>query len=144
MKTVFTLLVFSSFLILTRCAPVAATEEELLMIYPDSAAFGINILDTTNVITKGSDFSFSAIIPEKGSLVVRLTKVSSGNWYVNPATVSYWAVSVYDPASQSQTFTSTTVSKTCDLHLEIQSGKYLLEYYENDDSNPTFTRSVDI
>lgn len=144
MRIALTLLVFAPFLIFTRCAPKPATEEELLIIYPDSGYFGINILDTANILGRGNDFSFTANIPDKGSLVIRLTKVSSGNWYVDPASVSYWAISLYDPASQSQTFTSTSVSKTCDLHLEIQSGTYLLEYFENDDSDPSFTNNLEI
>jgi len=144
MKTILTILVFAPFLIFTRCAPKAPTAEELLIIYPDSGLYGINVLDTTNAINRGNDFSFTVKIPDKGSLVVRFTKVSNGNWYVEPSSISYWATSLYDPISKSQTFTSTTVSKTCDLHLEIQPGKYLLEYFENDDSNPTFTSSLEI
>ena len=144
MKILLTFVALIAFFAVTSCGPEAITEEQVLITYPDSGTYGVNILDTGNAIKNGSDFSFAAKIPEKGSLSVRITKISSANWNVDESTVSNWAISAYDPVSKSQTFTATQVSGTSDVYVELQPGEYELEYYENDDSNPTFTYTLEI
>ena len=144
MKKTLTLLLIIIALGFVRCTADDVTDDELLITYPDSGAFGINILDTSNTITGGHDFSFTAKIPEKGGLTIRITRFDKGDWYVDNVSVQYWNVFAYDAVSQSQTFSSSAVSKTIDLHLEFRSGKYLFEFFENDDSDPTFINLVDI
>jgi hypothetical protein len=144
MKTVLPLVLIAIVFTFTRCVTTAVTDDQVLIIYPDSGAYGINVLDTGNAINGGNDFSFSAKIPEKGSLVVRITKTSGGNWYVDQSSTSYWVISTYDPVTKSQTFSTSTVSQTSDVKIEIQSGTYQLEFYENDSSNPTFTYVLDV
>ena len=144
MKTSLPLVLIVLAFTFTRCVSTAVTDDQLLITYPDSGSYGINVLDTGNAINGGNDFSFSAKIPEKGSLVVRITKTSGGNWYVDQSTTSYWVVSTYDPVSKSQTFSTSTVSQTSDVKIEMQSGMYQLEFYENDRSNPTFTYVLDV
>ena len=141
MKTILTMALLGVTLFFSRCTTDDVTDDQLNIIYPDSGAFGINILDTSNSFSGNYNFSFSAKIPEKGDLAVRITKFDKGNWYVDNVSVKYWTVSVYDPVSQSQTFSSSVVSNTCDLHLEFRAGKYLFEFFENEDANPTFIHS---
>lgn len=144
MKIPFILFLFVVAISFTRCSSNDVTDEQFLITYSDSGAYGENILDTSITSYVGNEFSFSANIPEKGDLTIRITKLGNGNWYIDDVSVKFWNVFTYDPITESQTFSSSAVSQTSDLEMEIRSGKYLFEFFENEDSDPTFTKVIEI
>lgn len=144
MKTILTLLLIGITLSFMQCTADDVADDQILITYPDSGNYGINILDTLATISGGNDFSLSAKIPENGDLTIRITKLDKGNWFIESSSVQYWNVFPYDAITQSQSFSSSVESKTSDLHLEFRSGKYLFEFFENEDSDPTFINIVDI
>lgn len=136
------------FLILT-CVFISCSKSDTLtgeseFVYADSANYGPNLLDTSVTKFYGSDFSFSAKIPKDGKLTVKLKKLNTGNWFISAGTETNWTLSSYDSSTGTQTFTAISAEKTCDMKMEVHAGKYVIEYFEGDDSNPTRIKEFDI
>jgi len=135
-------LILSSLII--SCTPADTTTDISEFEYADSAEYGPNLLDTNMTKYYGSEFSFSAVIPTDGKLTVKLKKLTSGNWFISTGTETNWAVSSFDSSTGSQTFTAISAEKTCDMKMEVLSGKYEIEYYENESNDPTRVKQIEI
>lgn len=126
------------------CSKSDTTTNDTKITYADSTAYGANLLDTNVTKFKGNEFSFSATIPQNGKLTVKLKKTNGGNWFIAMGTENNWAISSYDSSTEVQVFTAISAEKTCDLKMEVIAGIYILEYYENDDSDPTRVKEIEI
>lgn len=137
--------IFLAFIIaVTSCTKSDSSTDGAQIEYIDTGNYGVNLLDTNITDFQGNEFSFSAKIPKDGDLVVKLKKTSGGNWFITAGTQTNWAVSNYDSSTETQTFTTITAEKTCDLKMEILPGKYIIEYYENEARTPTRVKVIDI
>ena len=143
MKYFFILAAIVSFSIM-GCAPDDNTEGPEDITYADSGAYGANLLDIYNDSLTGNDFSFSAKIPDEGTLKIILQKSGSGSWLPVNGTNVYWDISAYNSSTGSQTFTASGDELSTDLNIEIYPGKYTIFYYENGDTNPTREREIEI
>jgi len=126
------------------CSKTDSTDDESNIEYVDTGAYGVNLLDTSITNFQGNEFSFSATIPKDEDLVIKLKKVSGGNWFISSGTEKNWALSSYDSSTESQTFSAINDEEICDLKMEILTGKYIIEYYENEDSSPTRIKEIEI
>ena len=136
------LLILSSLII--SCTKSDTSNEASEFKYADTANYGPNLLDTNVTQFKGSEFSFSAKIPKDGKLTVKLKKLTTGNWFISQGTETNWAVSNFDSSTGTQTFTAISAEKTCDMKMEVLSGKYEIEYYENESNGPTRVKQIEI
>lgn len=129
---------------LIRCTPSSSTTTTTEITYADSGAFGINLLDEDVLDYSGSEFSLYAKIPENGDLVIKLIRLQNSAWFVGFSSISNWSVSDYNWSEKSQTFTAISGNVECDLKLEMEAGKYLIEYYENGSSELTSSKEIEI
>ena len=118
-------------------------DDELEIQYPETGFYGDNILmkGRTEYTTQTS--SFQAKLPEGQKLKVVLT----GNPilpYAIWGTSSYnnWAISRFDVASHTQVFQSIDGGHTCELSIHFTAGTYQVDYYENEATSPTYSKTI--
>lgn len=129
---------------LMQCSPASSTNDETEITYADSGSFGLNLLDEDVLDYSGNEFSLYAKIPENGDLVIKLIRLQNSVWFVGFSSISNWNVSDYNWSEKSQTFTAISGNIECDLKLEMEAGKYRIEYYENGSSEITFSKEIEI
>ncbi|HBF19278.1 MAG TPA: hypothetical protein DDW81_04220, partial [Cryomorphaceae bacterium] len=124
-------------------------QTSLIAEFPASGDYGVNLLDPNNISFSASGgHSFRVDCPGQCSQVkVVLSFVSGsgtsvGKWFMNVALVNNWTVQVYDNVIHQQVFTSSTPGK-CDLELLFaEAGTYRIEYYEGNETTPSFTKTI--
>lgn len=140
-----TLLVSSIFIFLSFMSCTSDDDEvETDIDYPSIGEYGYNILDTTNASLSGSDFSFAATVSTDAFLEVVLTSTSNKRWVIVSGTEIDWVVESYDNGTGSQIFRAVPGDSICDLKLEMQTGTYQLDFYENDEGKLSFSHQVTI
>ena len=142
MKQFVLFMIFISSIFLFQCTPASTSTEDSEIDYLDSGLYGVNILDEELTQFSGNEFSLCVKIPENKSVVVKIFEIHGGKWFVGYSTIFNWNVSDYNWVERSQTFTSISGNLTCDLKLEIESGKYRIEYYENQESELTYAKDI--
>lgn len=107
-------------------------------IYPETGAYGVNILNKENDFTPPGNFSMHAIIPEGKALRVKIT--GSFAYVGNNANIGDWTwTQSGGGADLTMEFTSTH-SGSVDFWLLINPEGVSIEVYENGDTTPTWTR----
>ncbi|HLO58432.1 MAG TPA: hypothetical protein VK179_06800 [Bacteroidales bacterium] len=128
--------------------------------YPASGANGLNLLDTTNTISFSTQgiFSLAAILPEGSNLKV---KIVGSSWFF-PAFQENtgWTYGDWNSEEKSRIFTSTQTGEidyriflenayvvNCDSVTQICDTTYesintTIYVYENDDTEPTWSRVI--
>ena len=114
--------------------------------YPDTGFYGVNILakERTSYTTENS--SFQAKIPEGQKLKVIITALNptlpTDVWYLS--SLNNWAVSTLDVNTYTQVFQSIDGGLTSTLLIYFYTGSFKIDYYENDDSSPTATKTIEV
>ena len=114
--------------------------------YPDTGFYGVNILakEKTSYTTENS--SFQAKIPEGQKLKVVVTSLTptfpTGVWGVG--SFNNWAVSTFDINTYTQIFQSIDGGLTSTLLIYFYTGSFKIDYYENDASSPTATKTIEV
>ncbi len=144
MRYIFTLALLASVLFLFSCTPDSNSTETTDYVYSDSVFYGENLLIKDELSYSGVDFGLLAFVPTNGDLVVKITKKSGGNWRVVNTSINNWAISNFDAATNSQVFSSIEPDHWCHLHLEIPHGTFQLDYFEEDDVDPTYSKEIEI
>jgi len=118
-------------------------DDELEIQYPETGFYGDNILmkGKTEYTTQPS--SLQAKLPEGRKLKVVLT----GNPILPYAiwgshSSNNWAISSFDIMSHSQVFQSIDGGHTCELQVQFTEGTYQVDYYENDATSPTYSKTI--
>ncbi len=115
--------------------------------YPQNGNNGENVLFIENETFNASSwYSLAANLPNTCiTLAIRISKVSgdcNGCWFISNL-VDNWNYTDYDFSNDSQTFTSTGATANLDMRIDfLGSGSYLVEYLENNGSNPTRTKTI--
>jgi hypothetical protein len=118
---------------------------ESLIDYPENGLYGPNILDLNKTIYTGSNwsyFSLSANMAKETKLKIKITALSAATWGYVFGSNKNWSVSLYDPVTNSQYFTSTAFGENCDLTMVFEFGDFLIEYFEMNSTEPTRTKTI--
>ncbi len=110
-----------------------------IITYPENGAYGINILNKGNTDFSSEEYSLAANLGRRANLKIKIISTSNGIWFYAVGSENNWTISSYNGT---QTFTSVNKGDKCDLYFLLHSGAYLIEYYENEDSSPTYTKSI--
>ncbi len=99
--------------------------------YPETGAYGYNILHGTDtIVVTEENSSMTAIIPQSSTLKIELKLLSGEDWFY--ASEQNWSVSSF--SNSSQTFTNVNPG-TCDLELNnadtTNIDTILIKYIEN-------------
>ncbi|NLJ82485.1 MAG: hypothetical protein GX330_05100 [Bacteroidales bacterium] len=117
--------------------------------YPEFSTYGENILygEKTSFSDDWSsdwNLSLAANLPKGASLKI-IIKGGLWSYEALPNKPVNWTISEYDFNLQQQTFTATESGKNCDLIISFEeSGTYTIEYYENNSTIPTRTKTINI
>lgn len=72
-----------------------------------------------------------------------VVKGISGLWYLNGTSINGWQVGNYDSETNTQIFTASKTGEVIDFELALsQSGSCLIEFYENNNAQPTATKTI--
>lgn len=113
--------------------------------FPATTDNKVNLLDLDVVtVIPYADYSFAVKMPVTGNVKIRLTRTDgNGLWYYQPMAKHGWQVTTFDPGKNVQVFTSTINSDIIDLPIGFtESGVALLEYYYNDATTPSHTKTI--
>lgn len=117
--------------------------------YPEFSTYGENILygEKTSFSDDWSsdwNLSLAANLPKGASLKI-IIKGGLWSYEALPNKPVNWTISEYDFNLQQQTFTATESGKNCDLIISFEeSSTYTIEYYENNSTIPTRTKSINV
>ncbi len=117
--------------------------------YPEFSTYGENILygEKTSFNDDWSsdwNLSLAANLPKGVSLKI-IIKGGLWSYEALPNKPVNWTISEYDFNLQQQTFTATESGKNCDLIISFEeSSTYTIEYYENNSTIPTRTKSINV
>ena len=129
--------------------PVSSCDEDEVKAsieYPDTGFYGVNILtkERTSYTTENS--SFQAKIPVGQKLKVVITSLTptfpTGTWYIGSP--NNWAPSAFDINTYTQIFQSIDGGLTSTLLMYFYVGRFRIDYYENDSTSPTATKTIEI
>ncbi len=119
--------------------------------YPPTGAYGDNILLPTKMTYANKDNSLEAMLPSNNKVKIVITGKSvsagpplSGVWYVTIGSQSNWSIGAFDPGVFSQTFTSINGGLTSDLKIMFDKGTFQIDYYENDVTKPSASKTITV
>ena len=118
--------------------------------YPQVGEYGENILGTQTEFHRG-DYSIAADLLNGASLIIKLISNDFGSWYFLPyGNETPWEVSEFtgevkgeepNPV-RTQIFSSIETRSKFDIPIGFEPGEYIIEYYENGNTDPTYTKSI--
>lgn len=112
--------------------------------YPATGLYGENILDREKNSYSGNAFSLAAQLSKGADLKIKITSLGLGGWYYVYYSSMNWSITDFDHITKTQLFTAIDSNKSCDLHMGFQPGKFLIEYFEMDVTEPTKTKTITI
>ncbi len=86
---------------------------------------------TVKIVITGKTYSISGPGP-------------TGIWRFDIATITNWSASTFDFSAGTQSFTSVNSGLTCDLKIIFDKGIYQIDYYENNATSATATKTVTV
>lgn len=110
--------------------------------YPEVGKYGLNVLNQDSTNFKFFEkYSFLADLPIGTSLKI---KIKNGLWWYSelPDAPENWNISSYE--NETQTFTAIESGKQSELKITFDQGTHLIEFYENNDSFPTKTKTITV
>lgn len=114
--------------------------------YPATGFYGDNILMKGKTQYTAQDNSLQAKLPDGKKVKIIITGKSvtfpTGVWWMQTATSNNWAISKFDMTHYTQVFQSIDGGLTCDLAMQFDEGTYQIDYYENDATSPTATKTI--
>lgn len=139
------LCVMSILLMISSCDD----EDGLEIQYPATGFYGDNILMKGKTEYTAWQNSLQAKLPEGQKLKIVITGKTvtlptpnslSGVWGMHSP--NNWAISKFDRVAYTQTFQSIDGGLTCDLTIFFDKGTFQIDYYENDATSPTATKTI--
>lgn len=139
--------------------------EQSLISYPDKGIYAENILSLTRTeIVANKYISIDAFIPKGLTLMIKISGLTptdttiyeSIDSVLYPYTIIYnkvawsyswgtqinWAITNFSVENCTQTFTSIESDKECDLQIKFEPGEFLIEYFENNSTEPTRSKII--
>ena len=118
-------------------------EDEPEIQYPETGFYGDNILMKGRTEYTTQRGSFQAKLPEGKKLKVVLTGNPTLPYAIwGSSSSNNWARSNFDVASHTQVFQSIDGGHTCELSIQFTMGTYQIDYYENDATSPTYSKTI--
>jgi len=114
--------------------------------YPETGFYGNNILMKGKTEYDNVENSLQAKLPEGKKLKIVITGLSvtsqTGFWYWLVGTSNNWAITKFDFSSNTQIFQSIDGGLTCDLGMRFDEGTFRIDYYENDATSLTYSKTI--
>ena len=123
-------------------------DEKASIEYPATGFYGENFLskDKTSYTTEKG--SLQAKIPAGQKLKVIITALDgaypNGLLYYAGGSGHNWAISDFDWSTNQQIYISIDAGLTCTLQMYFNVGRFQFDYYENDDTSPTATKTIEV
>jgi len=121
-------------------------EDEPEIQYPETGFYGDNILMKGKTDYKIEDVSLRAKLPEGKKIKIVMTVLTSafpeGAWWYVGGTSNNWAISKFDMSARIQVFQTIDGGHTCDLSMQFDEGTFRIDYYENDATSPTYSKTI--
>ena len=118
-------------------------DDELEIQYPETGFYGDNILMKGKTEYTSEHHSFQAQLPEGKKLKIVITgNAAFPNAYWASRAIHNWAIFRFDIAAITQTFQSIDGGQTCVLEIQFADGSYQIDYYENDATSPTYSKTI--
>ena len=87
--------------------------------------------------------SFQAKLPEGKKLKIIITgNPAFPNAMWASRSINNWAISKFDITTYTQVFQSIDGGHTCVLDMTVNVGTYQIDYYENDATSPTYSKTI--
>jgi hypothetical protein len=117
--------------------------------YQDEGTFGTNILDLNKTSYVKGKFDIEASLSVGANLKIKITALSPvtgilGLWWYDSSSPINWNIGNLDLVNNSQTLTSIESSKTCDVAVLFPNGTFLIEYFEENATTPTRSKTITI
>jgi hypothetical protein len=127
--------------------------------YPSEGLYGKNILipgDTLYERLEGVDFSLAANIGRGARLKIKISSIGSLDdtlndsteyrpfWYYVFGSQQNWKITNFDMDTYTQYFTSIDPDASCDLSVEFDKGRFLIEYFEMDAVLPNRSKIIKV
>jgi len=117
-------------------------DDELEIQYPETGFYGDNILmkGKTDYTTEQS--SFQAKLPEGQKVKIIITgNAAFPDAIWGSRSIHNWAIYGMGTA-YTQIFQSIDGGQTCVLEIQFNVGTYQIDYYENDATSPTYSKTI--
>ncbi len=120
--------------------------------YPETGIYGDNILFKSRMEYNNRENSLQVKIPKKGKLKIVITGhsvsneglIPSGVWYYEVVSVNNWAITTFDPETNSQVLTSIDGGLTSTLRIFFDEGIFQIDYYEDDSTSPSYSKAINV
>lgn len=113
----------------------------MLIEYPEEGSFGPNILDLKTTKLIGANYSLTAFTTGRGKVRVRIT-VLKGKFDYARGELENWEASSFELTNPIE-FTSVIPGIKSNAHVVLNSGSYLIEYFEMGSSYPTKSKIIE-
>ena len=121
-------------------------DDELEIQYPETGFYGDNILMKGRPDYTLEDLSLQAKLPEGKKLKIVMTVLTvtfpDRAWWHIGETNNNWAISKFDMTDRTQVFQSIDGGHTCELAMGFFEGTFRIDYYENDATLPTYSKTI--
>jgi hypothetical protein len=124
--------------------------------YPFTGLYGDNILNLTDTLF-GADpyvpYSLAAILQRGAALRIKITSLGNPGappdtakpfWYYRFGSSVNWKITDFDWNTYTQYFTAIESGTSCDLYLNFDKGRFLIEYYELNAALPTRSKFITV
>ena len=120
-------------------------EDEPEIQYPETGFYGDNILMKGRTEYPSVRSSFQAKLPEGKKLKVVLTGNPTLPYAIwGSSSGNNWAILNFDVPTHTQVFQSIDGGHTCELSIHFTVGTYQIDYYENDATSPTYSKTISV
>jgi len=115
--------------------------------YQINGNFGQNILDLDKTSYLTGKYSLEASLSDGATLKIKITALSPvtgilGLWWYDSSLPINWNIGNLDLNSNSQILTSIETNKTCDVAILFPKGSFLIEYFEENATIPTRSKTI--
>jgi hypothetical protein len=117
-------------------------EDELEIQYPETGFYGDNILTKGKTDYTTEQSSFQAKLPEGQKVKIIITgNAAFPDSIWGSRSIHNWAIYGMGTA-YTQIFQSIDGGQTCVLEIQFNVGTYQIDYYENDATSPTYSKTI--
>jgi len=117
---------------------------ESIFDYPEQGIHGQNILDVNRTVFNSSVYSLAVNTRKGTKLKIKISALGEGIWMYQSSSSINWGVTTFDQTNRCQFFTVIESGKSCDLNMIFNSGEYLIEYFEMENSEPTISKQITV
>jgi Na+-transporting NADH:ubiquinone oxidoreductase subunit NqrF len=122
-------------------------EKEGVIEYPSHGEFGENLLAQDKSTYNNANFSLAVNLSTDSKVKIQISdKLNSqafGLWSFPSFQYSNWTHTVYNN-NNSQTFTTKSNEKKCDMSIHFKNGIYKIAYFLNDSEETAFEKIISI